>query len=552
MQSANVAKLIEERLHARNSAKKARGEVFTPLELVQEMLLGVRRGLLERDGRVEIWGIDASGNYFDDDERDRMGGIPLTVWRDPGSKWLDPAGGIGNFLVVAYGYLDYQLGAHGPARLRDAGVRGRHIVEHMLYMFEIDGENVATARSIFEGVAADGAPNIFKKDTLGLDVAAIRKLCGVAKFDVIMGNPPFNSGGVKSSGTGAGYETLWPHFLLRDGGGERSGTGSERSGTGGQRTFPGALSLLVDGGALCMIHPSSWMHLGNGEWLNKELLGREVGIMRAYTNLQSNRLFNYGGAVPCAYYTVFNRSMGTGSRRKFPYIDVEERLEMIPNKGGTVIFQRYNSLMQAVRAVPTVGETGWLTGKGKLSVASAGKTDVGKYEYICQHLAVGVNVCKSSVEPAHFGIPKILFKGTSKLYHFDDWEGRYGLYGHWGYTLVDPEGSLEGLRRMSAFLDTRFARAIMMATKEDQDFIEPRWLPDVRRLPTSVKMTDAGLCAHFGIPKESLATVEKYSNSKKIANRSVKCGRETCSGRFSGGNSSSGGKRKTQRIRRLI
>ncbi len=545
MQSANVAKLIEERLHARNSAKKARGEVFTPLELVQEMLLGVRRRALERDGRIEIWGVDASGNYFDDDERDRIGGVPLAMWRDPKGKWLDPAGGIGNFLVVAYGMLDYQLGAHGPVRLRaNAEARGRHIVEHMLYMFEIDGENVATARTIFEGVAG-GAPNIFKKDTLGLDMAAIRKLCGVGRFDVIMGNPPFNSGGVKSSGTGAGYETLWPHFLLRGaGGGERSGTGSRR------RTFPGALSLLADDGALCMIHPSSWMHLGVGEWLNKELLGREVGVVRAYTNLQSNRLFNYAGAVPCAYYTVFGRA--GSARRQFPYIDVEGRLEMLPNRAGTVIFQRYNSLMRAVAAVPTVGETGWLTGSGKLSVAAAaaaaGKGGAGKYEYICQHLATGVNVCKSGAEPVHFGTPKILFKGTSKLYHFDDWEGRHGLYGNWGYTLVDPEGTLADLRRMSAFLDTRFARAIMMATKEDQDFIEPRWLPDVRRLPASVRMTDAGLCAHFGVDKGALATVEKYDNIQKIAKRSTKCGRDTCSGRFSGGSS----KRKTQRIRRLI
>ncbi len=548
MKPANAAvKIIGERLHARNSAKKARGEVFTPLELVQEMLLGVRRGALERAGVVEIWGVDASGNYFEDDERDRLGGIPLSVWRDHRSRWLDPAGGIGNFLVVAYGFLDFQLGLYGPARLRaDAGARGRHILEHMLYMFEIDAANVRTAREIFEGLAGGGAaaPNFFVKDTLGLDGAAIKKLCGGGgKFDVVMGNPPFNRGGVKSSGTGAGYETLWPHFLLRDG-----GDSGERRGTGSRRTFPGALSLLTAGGILCMIHPSSWMHLGSGEWLNKELLGRTVGLVRAYTNMQSNRLFNYAGAVPCAYYTVTNEPVGTGSRRKFPYIDVDNHLDTVPNRAGTVIFQRYNALMQAVRAVPTVGETGWLTGKGKLSVAAAEAAGTGKYEYVCQHLAGGVKVCKSSVEPAHFGTPKILFKGTSKLYHLDDWAGRYGLYGHWGYTLGGPSDTLADLRRMSAFLDTRFARAIMMATKEDQDFIEPRWLPDVRRLPAGVRMTDAGLCAHFGVPKELLASVEKYTNNQKIAKRSAKCGRETCSGRFGGARAA---QRKTQRLRRL-
>jgi len=119
----SVLEIIDKRLIPDEDAKKARGEVFTPLCLVREMLFGLRKSALEagktqlcdtldkssKKIQGEIWGIDEEGNFFDD-ESDRVGGIPLDVWRNPDTKWLDPANGIGNFPVVAFYMLDYQLG----------------------------------------------------------------------------------------------------------------------------------------------------------------------------------------------------------------------------------------------------------------------------------------------------------------------------------------------------------------------------------------------------------------------------------------------------------
>ena len=109
----SIIDIIDKRLIPDDVAKKLRGEVFTPLNLVREMLLGIRKGSKKAD-ESEIWGIDKEGNFFDDDENDRIGGIPLAIWRDPETKWLDPANGIGNFPVIAFYMLDYQLGKHGP------------------------------------------------------------------------------------------------------------------------------------------------------------------------------------------------------------------------------------------------------------------------------------------------------------------------------------------------------------------------------------------------------------------------------------------------------
>ena len=131
-----VLEIIDKRLIPNEIAKKARGEVFTPLTLVREMLFGLRKSALN-EGVTEVWGVDDSGQCIEDDESNRVGGISLEVWRDPSTKWLDPANGIGNFPVVAFYMLDYQLGNHGPAEFRgdaEKVFRRKHIVENMLFM----------------------------------------------------------------------------------------------------------------------------------------------------------------------------------------------------------------------------------------------------------------------------------------------------------------------------------------------------------------------------------------------------------------------------------
>ena len=67
----NVLNIIDKRLIPNEAAKKARGEVFTPLTLVREMLFGLRKSALAA-GRTEIWGVDDTGRCVEDDKADRV------------------------------------------------------------------------------------------------------------------------------------------------------------------------------------------------------------------------------------------------------------------------------------------------------------------------------------------------------------------------------------------------------------------------------------------------------------------------------------------------
>jgi len=253
----SILNIIEDRLIPDDAAKEARGEVFTPLNLVREMLFGVRKSAFEKlkgvlpdikskEYNQLIWGIDEEGNFLDDDEKDRLGGIPLEIWRDPETKWIDPANGIGNFPVVAFYMLDYQLGKHASGNNsekykgdKNKIYRRRHIVKNMLYMIELNKGNVNTSRKIFEKIVTGVTPNIVCANTLEMTDEKLKKEFGINKFHVIMGNPPYNEGGTAGNG-----RTIWPDFI--------------KKGNNKKYTFPGILDILTDNGYVALVIPSSW------------------------------------------------------------------------------------------------------------------------------------------------------------------------------------------------------------------------------------------------------------------------------------------------------
>jgi len=76
----HVLEIIEKKLIPDEQAKKARGEVFTKLSLVREMILGIKKSSIEK-GRIEIWGMDKEEQFIEEDEQDRVGGVPLQIFQ---------------------------------------------------------------------------------------------------------------------------------------------------------------------------------------------------------------------------------------------------------------------------------------------------------------------------------------------------------------------------------------------------------------------------------------------------------------------------------------
>lgn len=184
----------------RKKQKEESGEVFTPIEFVEEMLSH----------------------------------LPSSLWKNPNLKWLDPANGIGNFPVVVFYKLDEGLRSLGNDK--ELGVdfsnetqRRKYIIENMLYMLELQSNNTRIARNIFEKLCGKCKPNILTTDSLKITAEGLAKKGFPEKYDVIIGNPPFNAGGTLKGGG-----TIWPKFVKR------------------------AFELLKENGYICFVHPPGW------------------------------------------------------------------------------------------------------------------------------------------------------------------------------------------------------------------------------------------------------------------------------------------------------
>jgi hypothetical protein len=150
-------------LKPKYTEKKKFGEVFTPLELVEQML----------------------------------DNIPEARWKDPNLTWFDPAAGIGNFMVCVY----YRLMKGLVSSFPNEKERQNHIIHNMLFMSEIGAKNVSVCKLIF----GDDC-NIYHGDTLKIDTKQVWNKSG---FDEIVGNPPYNN----DSGNKGKGNTLWDVFF---------------------------------------------------------------------------------------------------------------------------------------------------------------------------------------------------------------------------------------------------------------------------------------------------------------------------------------------------
>ena len=165
-----LLELINDCLKPKEVEKKENGEVFTPMNLVNEML-------------------------------DKL---PKKVWKNKNLKWLDPATGMGNFSIAVYLRLMEGL----KDIIIDDKERKKHILENMLYMSELNKKNVLICKQIFD-INNEYKLNIYEGDSLKLDT---NKEWKIKFFDIIMGNPPYQKNFENNNGR-VGGSSLWSEFI---------------------------------------------------------------------------------------------------------------------------------------------------------------------------------------------------------------------------------------------------------------------------------------------------------------------------------------------------
>ena len=130
MAEETIRDLLEKHLPAKSKEKSDLGEVFTPPAMISNMY-----------------------DYFPKEFMSRS------------TTFLDPASGVGNFGVVLFFHLMKEL----KSSISSENARAKHIIEKMIFMVEINKNNVTTCKKIFKQLCPVAVPNIHEGDFLSLD-----------------------------------------------------------------------------------------------------------------------------------------------------------------------------------------------------------------------------------------------------------------------------------------------------------------------------------------------------------------------------------------------
>ena len=344
---------INERLKPKDIEKQKYGEVFTPMPLIEEML-------------------------------DKL---PIKVWSNPNLKWLDPANGMGNFMIAIY----FRLMKGLKDIIVDEELRKKHILENMLYMSEINKKNCFLTKQIFD-INNNYKLNIYNGDSLTLDTL---KVWNVEKFDIIVGNPPYNKSKESALKGGYGGRSLWDLFVIK--------------------SFD---ELLKNNGFLVFIHPPSWRKPEHYLW--DILSKKQILYLKCISEQESKKIFNCGTIVD--YYVlentnIYKNTIIYGQDKKTYDINIK-KWNFLPSG----LFDIIENILGNNDVI--YSRTFYGTDKKNIS---AKKTDKNKFPIIHNMTQKGLGYVYSSEDKGQFNNPKVILSFGRHQYPYNDWKSEFGM-----------------------------------------------------------------------------------------------------------------------------
>jgi len=353
----DIQNKIEEHLSIRTEEKNKYGEVFTPITLINEML----------------------------DKLDS------NVWSNPNLKWLDPANGIGNFPMVVYHRLNKGL----SNVILDEQERKSHIIKNMLYMIELNENNVKISQKIF-GQEANIYCGSFLED-------GWKDYFAINKFDVIVGNPPYNKDGVNIGGA------FWAEFIYA------------------------SFDNLNQNGFLCFVHPSAWRKPQDDKTKTKGLYNlmtkqNHLLYLEIHDTKAGKKTFNVGTRYD---WYVLQKTYSDKPTIVKDQLGIEHTIQLkdwifLPNHS-------YNIIKPLLGVSDVVIYSGNQYEIRKKWVQDT-KTDEFKFPLIHSTNKKGVRYkWTNTLDPPvkkkvdMFGVPKVIFGETGINDVIIDMEGKYGL-----------------------------------------------------------------------------------------------------------------------------
>jgi hypothetical protein len=294
--------------------------------------------------------------------------------------------------------------------------RKAHIIKNMLYMSELNPKNIKECKQLFGNEL-----NIYEGDTLKMDTS---KEFGIKQFDIIVGNPPFNSPGAVGTGN-----TIWQLFVKL------------------------SLNLLNKDGYLVYVHPSGWRKPNSEKSKNKglyELMTKDNTMIYLEIHDSKDGLKTFQAGTRYDWYVIkASKNENSLTNIKDQLGDISKinlnTLDFLPNykfelllpllaKAGDVkcpiIYNRTNYGSDKKGSGDYESRKGWV---------SSEKTDEFKYQLIHStnkdkidkktgNIISGIRYMYSSRnDNGHFEISKVIFGESGINDVVIDLKGEYGM-----------------------------------------------------------------------------------------------------------------------------
>ena len=393
--------------------KNLYGEVFTPFSLINQML----------------------------DSMDEC------IFKNPNHTFLDIGAGSGYFSMCLFWKLNKLLEIEIP----DKQKRGRHIIEKMLFMIDIQRENIDKLKILFGNKANIIFGNFLEYNKL--------------EFDFIIGNPPYNSEQLKKVPTNNILKkindghTIWPDFVRQ------------------------SLKLLKNKGEIMVIIPAIWMKPDKAKMYDF-ITKYKIKKLRCFSNTETNKIFNKNAQTPTSVIylkkipndfkvLIYDKDMKT-------YIDyVYYKNEPLPVFGASIL-----SKIKTTNNIKNIIKTNCPPKKMNFSPVQS-----------IQFPYKNIKTCKlNKVNPEliyEYSDKQLDYSDTKKIilahkmygFPFFDKEGKYGISKRDNYLILSDND--KELSNYKDFFSTNTALYLFECTRYRMKYLEKyifELLPDINKL----------------------------------------------------------------------
>ena len=277
-------------------------------------------------------------------------------------------------------------------------------------------------------------PNIYCGSFLesGFDFH-MKNVWGIEKFDIVIGNPPFNSGQLAEGKRGGG-DTLWDQFVIKI-----------------------LNNILINKGYLCFVHPTLWRkpqsEKSSTKNINRLMLSKQIHYLEMHDSKDGLKVFNAGTRFD--FYLLQNTNIFKNTKIK----DEDKKNIELDLKNYEFIANKNNDFLDKIIAKPKDIKCPIIFNvsnyESRKPWVSEVKNEDFKYTLVHTTPMKGNRYLYSSRnDNGHFGISKVIF-GDSGIYDVViDLKGEYGMTQH--AMGIEVSSEEEALSIKNAILSQKF------------------------------------------------------------------------------------------------